>query len=107
MIIENQFGGVDLLATAKAMLVRIENLEKEVFAPVKKSSGVDGDAGDWTKTGDGTTYPAVPTQAEADAVAAEAKAEEFNETVYYEDGSSAYGPKPIPRVNEHGSPAKV
>ncbi len=30
----------------------------------------------WTNAGDGTDYPAVPTQAEADAVAEQARAEE-------------------------------
>jgi hypothetical protein len=36
-----------------------------------KSSGVDGDAGDWTKAGDGKSYPVtnLPTQAQADAAA--------------------------------------
>jgi hypothetical protein len=29
-------------------------------APQKKSSGIDGDAGDWTAKGDGTAYPVEP-----------------------------------------------
>jgi hypothetical protein len=72
----------------------------------RKSSGIDGDAGDWTKSTDPTlSRPALPTQAQADKVASEAKAEEDFETVHYKDGSSASGPAPLPRVNSHGSPA--
>jgi hypothetical protein len=48
----------------------------------------------------------LPTQAEADSVAAEAKAEEVKyETVHYQDGSYAYGVAPMPRFSPEGSPA--
>lgn len=88
----------------------------------RKTSGDDLSAGDWTTTGDGLNYPGdthahhsgyntptpvtnLPTQEQANAVAAQAKADEGFETVHYQDGSSAYGVAPLPRTNEHGSPA--
>lgn len=42
---------------------RLELVEVAVFG---KSSGDDLDAGVWTQAGDGTTYPVVPTQEDAD-----------------------------------------
>jgi hypothetical protein len=100
-LILNEYGNIELQKAVREIEERLHRVECELF--LKKSSGIDGSAGDWTQAGDGTKYPAVPTQAQADAVANEAE----YETVFYEDGSSAYGHKPLPRVSPHGSPAKV
>jgi hypothetical protein len=104
-LIHNDSGNINLQLTVDDIEQRLHRLEKQVFF-FGKSSGVDGDAGDWTlaeRDESGFPVGTVPTQAEADAAA---ESDDFNETVEYEDGSSAYGPKPLSRVNEHGSPAK-
>jgi hypothetical protein len=103
-LILNEYGNIELQKAVREIEERLHRVEKALFQ-VADGSGTERYA--WTDTGTGETYPVVPTQAEADAVAAKAKDEEGYETVVYEDGSSAYGLKPVPRVNEHGSPAKV
>jgi hypothetical protein len=36
--------------------------KEDAANPLEKSSGIDGDAGDWTAKGDGTDYPAEPVK---------------------------------------------
>ncbi len=43
------------------VIVEEKKPQEPVFAETK-SSGVDGDAGDWTRTGDGTDYPKLLAQ---------------------------------------------
>ena len=57
-MIQNGYGGHDLHATLIEVEKRLDALEAVVFP--MKSSGIDGDAGDWTTTGDGTNYPTEP-----------------------------------------------
>ena len=52
----------------------------------------------WTDSGDGTGYPGLPTQAQADAIVAAAEAERF-ETKTYADGSTATGVAPLPDLS--------
>lgn len=96
------FGLIDHI---RALDERVGRLEIEFEKTHLKSSGIDGDAGDWTAAKqDESGFPVqtLPSQYQADEAAKAIP----HETVNYEDGSSTYGPVPVPRVNPQGSPAK-